>query len=70
MDIPVVGGVILCPLCRQLMTALRTYPNSPLRTIHCSNPKCRSQLMTGPVHQELSHYNMAMPPLTLPRGRP
>jgi uncharacterized CHY-type Zn-finger protein len=55
-DIPVVSGVILCPLCREAMTVVRSYVTM-LRTARCMNLRCRNHYLD----QELSLYT-APPP--------
>ena len=52
MDIPVITGVILCPLCRTPRVVNRSYAAQPLRTIQCTNIRCKNYQLP----QEVSLY--------------
>jgi len=66
MDIPMIGGLILCPLCRQPVTVLTSSTPQPLRTAYCANVRCRNYQRP----QEKSLYISVTQPSPLGPGAP
>jgi hypothetical protein len=60
MDTPVLGGVILCPLCRFPLVIQPGFPATPLRSARCSNSRCPNYRLA----QELSLYSHRPMPFT------